>query len=124
MEKNINKSKQFRCGIIYQGVSSSLNGKIFFEEQGITIDGGLLCDERIRFHYAEIQTVYYSTVLPKLRFQLKGHDGLVALGLSLRHTQLRTILKLLREHGTETQKMYYLKNIKGWYRFWYGTCND
>ena len=101
---SMEKTRRFRCGIIFQGVSSSLNGKVIFDGEGVTIDGGTLCDERIRFRWEEVRTVYYSTVLPKMRFVLQPSGSVVPFGLSLRHSQLRAILRLLEQRNIPESK--------------------
>jgi hypothetical protein len=118
MEDN-KREKTFRCGVIYGCESSSGGGKIVFGEDGVFIHGGIFHDAAYSAAYSEIKTAYYSTLLPKMKFTLSG-GGCIPLKLSLRHTQLNGILRLLRRHGVPVRKMPFLPGIGGWWNCWYG----
>ena len=124
MAKSIKKAKTFRCGIIYGSESSSGDGKITFDSDGFTIDGGFFHDVKYRAAYSEIECVFYTSVLPKMRFALIhtciGEQKRIPVGLSLRHSQLAAILRLLRERGLPVRKMSFLPRVGDWWRFWYG----
>lgn len=106
--------------MIYGIESSSGGGKIVFDGHGITVDGGFFHDVRYRAEYSEIEMAIYSTVLPKMRFVCCGDRNQIPVGLSLRHTQLAAILRLLKEHGVPARRMAFLPHIVRWWKCWYG----
>lgn len=106
------------CGIIDGCMSISGNSKVIFNDDFLVIDGGLLYDVTYRVYYNNIKLVYYSTIVPKIKFLLQDGDDIVK--LSVHVFQLSRILKILTSKDIRVQRLPLFKmNIFRWFNFWY-----
>ena len=117
------KRKKFRCGIIYGCESSSGGGKIVFGEHGVYIHGGIFHDAAYSASYGDIRVAVYAVVLPKLRLICAGKEHRIPVALSLRHSQLAGMLRLLGAHHVPVRKMPFLPHLGRWWDFLYGSKN-
>lgn len=108
--------------IIENGIITSDFSKVLFNEESICIRGGIFSNYRESLPLERISCVLYTSVLPKIRFQLV--DGTYTVAMQTTWLSKRKLLAFLMKQGVLCCKKNHpqknlFRRINTWYQFWY-----
>ncbi len=117
-------NKRIGVSIIHNEKVVSDFSKLILGDEKICIKGGFICRDTHTFPLSMIDRVYYTSILPKIRMELKSGAYTVAMQTSW--WSKRKVLAFFKEQGilcckrTNSQTNLF-KRVGMWYDFWYFT---
>lgn len=117
-------NKRIGVSIVHNELVTSDFSKFIFNPEEICIKGGFICRKTQTIPLPMIDRVYYSSLLPKIRMELK--NGSYTATMQTSWWSKRKVLAFFKEQGIlcckrKNYQTNLFKRVGMWYDFWYFT---